>query len=259
MGSETRLEGGKGMRMQAEPQSWLARLTGAPVVAALAALVPFEAPGQPAPTPTPAPGQVRVMVWLQEAGDVRTPGTDAVVWLEGLRRPDFDLNQPRKRISQRDKRFDPTVEVVRVGDEVDFPNFDRVFHNVFSLSEVARFDLGLYRRGASRTVRFDKPGVVRIYCNIHPQMAAYLVVVRSDFAARVPASGEVLLEAVPPGRHLLRVWHAKAEELGRSVEVASGQESASEVVLDVSGWRPQGHKNKYGKDYPPPNDDTSRY
>lgn len=259
MASETRLEGGKGLRMQAEPQSWLVRLTGAPVLAALAALMPFEAPGQPAPTPTPAPGQVRAKVWLQEAGEVRTPGIDAVVWLDDLRRPSFDPNQPRKRISQRDKRFDPTVEVVRVGDEVDFPNFDRVFHNVFSLSEVARFDLGLYRRGASRAVRFDKPGVVRIYCNIHPQMAAFLVVVRSDFAARAPVTGEVLLEGVPPGRHILSVWHPKAEERGLGIEVTSGQESTIEVALDASGWRPQGHKNKYGKDYPPPDDDTSRY
>lgn len=245
--------------MQVTSRSRWTRLAGAPTLMALAVLSPIGSTAQPAPTPPPAPGLVRVTARLQEVGGVGTPGIDAVVWLDGLRRPDFDPRQPRKRISQRDKRFDPTVEVVRVGDEVDFPNFDRVFHNVFSLSEVARFDLGLYRRGASRTVRFEKPGVVRIYCNIHPQMAAYLVVVRSDFAARVPASGEVLLEGVPPGRHQLRVWHAKSEEQHRSIEVASGQESAIEVVLDVSGWRPQGHKNKYGKAYPPPDDDTSRY
>jgi plastocyanin len=245
--------------MQAESRSGWLRMAGVPALATLAVFTSAEATAQPALTPTPAPGKVHVKVWLQEVGGARAPGNDAVAWLEGLRRPDFDPRQPQKHISQRDKHFDPTVEVVRVGDEVDFPNLDRVFHNVFSLSEVAKFDLGLYRRGASRTVRFERPGVVRIYCNIHPQMAAFLVVVRSDFAARAPATGEVLLDGVPPGRHLLKVWHPKAEEQGRDVEVTSGQESTIEVALDVSGWHPQGHKNKYGQDYPPPDDDSSRY
>jgi plastocyanin len=225
----------------------------------VAAFVSGSSPAQPVPTPTPGPGQMRVLVWLQEAGEPRLAAGDAVVWLEGLSQPGSDPRQPRKRISQRDKRFDPHVEVVRVGDEVDFPNFDRVFHNVFSLSEVAKFDLGLYRNGASRAVRFEKPGVVRVYCNIHPQMAAFLVVVRSDFAGRAPASGEVLLQGVPPGWHHLRVWHEKTEEQSRSVEVTSGHESTVEVVLDISRWSPQGHRNKYGQDYPPPDDDSSRY
>jgi plastocyanin len=243
--------------MHVDSGSWWQRLIGALVV--VAAFASGISGAQPVPTPTPVPGQVRVQVWLQEAEKPRLAAGDAVVWLEGLRQPGFDPRQPRKRISQRDKRFEPHVEVVRVGDEVDFPNFDRVFHNVFSLSEVAKFDLGLYRNGASRAVRFEKPGVVRIYCNIHPQMAAFLVVVRSDFAARVPASGEVLLQGVPPGRHQLRVWHEKTEEQDLGVEATSGDESTVEVVLDVSRWRPQGHRNKYGKDYPPPDDDSSRY
>ena len=130
---------------------------------------------------------------------------------------------------------------------------------MFSLSEIARFDLGLYRNGASRSVTFAKPGVIRIYCNIHPSMSAFLVVVEGRAYGKTPASGTVLLPPVRPGAYRLRVWHERGGEKSVDVTVRPGTVTAAEVALDASRWRPEAHRNKYGKDYPPPDDDQTRY
>jgi plastocyanin len=212
-----------------------------------------------APTP-PEPGRLRMRVTLRDAAGRVAPVADAVIWLPGV---EPASSVPRvsspPRVAQRGKRFEPRVEVVRVGTEVAFPNYDRVFHNVFSLSEVARFDLGLYRNGASRAARFERPGVARIYCNIHPQMTAFMVVVDSGLYARTGPDGVAELDQVPSGRHAVRVWHERAEESERTVVVAAGALADAAVALDGSAWRFVQHLNKYGRAYPPPNDDDNRY
>jgi plastocyanin len=224
----------------------------APIVAAVAAAA--------APVPTaPPPGQLKVSATLVGGDGSKRPAEDTVVWLPGA-----VLAQPARdggaaKIAQRHKAFEPHVEVVPAGATVAFPNFDRIYHNVFSLSEIARFDLGLYRNGASRSVTFAKPGVIRIYCNIHPSMSAFLVVVDGKVFAKTGADGGALLPPVRPGAYRLNVWHERVGEQALDVTVKPGTVTPVAVSLDASRWRPEAHKNKHGKDYPPPDDDQTRY
>jgi plastocyanin len=200
-----------------------------------------------------------VEVVQTHADGTKRPAVDAVVWLPGAEVPESARPAAPTRIAQRHKTFEPHVEVVSVGSSVDFPNFDRFYHNVFSLSEIAHFDLGLYRNGASRAVKFTKPGVIRIYCNIHPTMSAFLVVVEGNAFAKTGADGTALLPPVTPGAYRLSVWHERGGEQTLNVVVKPGSVTPIEVSLDASRWRSQPHKNKYGKDYLPPDDDQTRY
>ncbi len=194
-----------------------------------------------------------------EKGGKPKPGKDAVVWIPGSSRPAASPARKQSRIASKGKRFDPRVTVVPVGSAVEFPNYDRIFHNVFSLSETAPFDLGLYRNGASKNLTFERPGLVRIYCNIHPHMAAYLLVVDGWTYARCGADGVALLSGLQEGKHPLKVWDEKGGEWSGSAEVHSATTTPVEVVLDASGFKEVSHKNKHGEDYPPPDDDENRY
>ncbi|MBM3779253.1 MAG: hypothetical protein FJW23_13635 [Acidimicrobiia bacterium] len=149
-------------------------------------------------------GQPNVVVWL-EAASPAPPAADA--------RPVMD---------QRNLRFLPQVLAVQVGSTVEFPNNDRVFHNVFSFRDGTRFDLGLYPIGASKLVRFDQPGVSRIFCNIHPQMAAYVVAVNSPYFAVSGADGSFVLPAVPEGTYTWRAWRAGRKDMAGTVRVQPG-------------------------------------
>ncbi len=211
----------------------------------------------PRPTPTPVPtGTLRVKVLVTGADGRTLPAPEAVVWLPGSRgrRP-----APPPKMASRDKRFEPRVLAVPKGAAVSFPNFDKIFHNVFSLSEPGRFDLGLYRNGAARTARFEEPGVVRVYCNIHPQMAAYVVVLDGELHAQANADGVATIAAVPAGRHAVKVWDERGGEWSGTAAVTAGGTTDVSVSLDATKWKELPHKNKYGKDYPPPSDDENRY
>ncbi len=223
--------------------------------------LPPAPPGTPDPSPTPVPtGTVLVTVGLTDLRGTIQPAGDAVVWIEGdTTAAPRSKDKVAARVAQRQKTFEPHVEVVRVGSTVAFPNLDRIYHNVFSLSEIAPFDLGLYRNGASRSLVFPRAGVVRIYCNIHPDMAAFLVVVDSDVFGKTAANGRLELPGVPVGRWSVSVWHEKGGEEQARVTVEAGRTTRLDVRLDASKWRPAQHKNKYGKDYPPPDDDENRY
>lgn len=218
---------------------------------------PTRTPAVPTPTPTPVPpGTVRFTVSLLR-GTERVPGDDSVAWLPGFRAGGRTANGVR--IAQRGKQFEPRIVVVPVGSTVEFPNYDRVFHNVFSLSKPKSFDLGLYRSGKSKAVRFDEAGLVQVYCNIHPHMTAYLMVVDSRHSAAADGHGEIVLDDVSPGRHLVEGWNARAGLWSREVEVRPGRTTRLEVELDISNWREKPHLNKHGKEYPPPDDDDFRY
>lgn len=211
----------------------------------------------PSPTPTPIPpGTVQVVVVLLR-GVTRLPGADSVAWLEDMQATGPTTDQVK--IAQRKKQFEPRVSIVSVGSSVDFPNFDRVFHNVFSLSAPRSFDLGLYRKGKSKSVRFDQPGLVQVYCNIHPHMAAYLMVVDSDRYSTADAAGVVRLRRIPAGRQTVKGWNVRGGMWTRRVTVRPARTTTVTVELDVSSWRQASHLNKYGKEYPPPDDDDFRY
>ncbi|MEP7365914.1 MAG: carboxypeptidase regulatory-like domain-containing protein [Acidobacteriota bacterium] len=159
-------------------------------------------------------------------------------------------------ISQRAKRFTPHISIVPTGSTIDFPNFDPIFHNAFSNFAGQPFDTGLYPPGTSRKVRFQRPGVVRVFCNIHSTMSAVILVVNSSHSALTEPSGEFRIKGVPPGEYTLKVWHERAteaalEKLSRHISVdAQGQHIVS-LKISEAGYLPVPHLNKHGAEYPP--------
>ena len=141
------------------------------------------------------------------------PSADTVVWLEAPDAPPPPATPARALLDQRNLSFVPRVLVVRAGTLVDFPNNDRVFHNVFSFRDGKRFDLGMYPVGALRHVTFDKAGLSRIYCNIHPNMAAYVVAVDTPYFAVSDESGAFTIASVVPRSYTYHAWRASAMEL----------------------------------------------
>jgi plastocyanin len=173
--------------------------------------------------------------------------SDVVVYLDGVKvRP-----QPAAAtMSMKGKAFIPRVVVVPVGGKVDFPNDDPIFHNVFSVSGENRFDLQLYKRPKTGSWTFQHPGVVRVYCNIHPQMSAVVLVRDNSYFTRAAADGSFAIEGVPSGRYTVKAWHERAAvEASAAVAVPERGEARAELALDASRFRRVAHKNKYGKDY----------
>jgi plastocyanin len=153
------------------------------------------------------------------------PQKDVVVWIEGA--PPAEGATKKAVLDQRNLTFSPHVLAVRVGTTVSMPNNDRVFHNVFSFKDGKRFDLGLYPVGKSKLVTFDRAGVSRVFCNIHPNMAAYVVAVDSDYYGVSDQAGAFTLAGVPAGTYSYRTWRAGQVtttgrvviEAGRRVEI----------------------------------------
>jgi hypothetical protein len=132
----------------------------------------------------------------------------AVVYLDSAPSGAFELPEPgRAAMDQRDQTFVPHVLAITVGTTVDFPNSDVTFHNVFSLSKTKTFDLGRYSRGRSKAIRFDRPGVVQVFCDIHSHMSAYILVFAHRYFAVTDQAGNFTIAGVPPGSYILAVWH----------------------------------------------------
>lgn len=180
------------------------------------------------------------------SGHVKGDRSGIVVWLEGV--PAKARERAAKKIFQRDLSFDPPLTVLVVGDSIEFPNEDKVFHNVFSVSSPARFDLGLYKSGASKTVTFDKPGTVDIFCNIHPQMVAKVKVLDTPWFAVSDANGKFVIEGVPPGTWPLVAWQPHGPEVRQTVEVKGSEPVTLELELQ-EGNKPRWHLRKDGTPY----------
>ncbi len=156
----------------------------------------------------------------------------AVVYLEVAPQLAFeDVRPGRARLDQRGERFVPHVLAIRAGTTVDFPNNDRTYHNVFSLSKARRFDLGRYSAGESRAVRFDRPGIVRVFCDIHSHMNAFILVFSHPYFAVTDADGRFDLGRVPPGEYRLAIWHEGTVRETRTVRVRPAATTAVEVDL----------------------------
>jgi plastocyanin len=144
----------------------------------------------------------------------------AVVYLETAPRGAFEDRDPQRgRMDQRNETFLPNVLAVTVGTVVDFPNNDSTYHNVFSLSKPRRFDLGRYAKGRSRAVRFDRPGVVRVFCDIHSHMSAFIIVFNHRYFDTTDAEGRFRIDGIPPGTYSVAAWHDGATRETRTVTI----------------------------------------
>jgi len=220
----------------------------------LAGAVPVPAQA-PAASPTPPPPAVlEGRIDLKGKDGRLAPAPGVVVWVEGAAPP-----AAAPIVTSREKRFNPHVIAVPSGTTVTFPNVDPIFHNVFSRTPGSEFDLGLYRRGARRTIRLSRPGLVRVYCNIHPEMAAYVMVLEGAGSAVTGDDGMFVLRGIPPGRRVVHVWSERGGESEQTFVFRGGGRLRLDTTLDASAWRTQAHKNKYGKDYPPVTRDVDRY
>jgi plastocyanin len=196
-----------------------------------------------------ATGGIRGRLMLRQAPkpserrpEVSEPGAGArldpvdrrrgVVYLEQAPRPAFDEREPgRVAMDQNNERFVPHVLAVIAGTVVDFPNSDLTYHNVFSLSRAKRFDLGRYAAGKSKSVRMDRPGVVRVFCDIHSHMNAFVLVFAHPFFDVTDLDGRYQLPNVPPGTYSVMGWHEGEPRVTRPVTVAAG--GWSELDLPV--------------------------
>lgn len=159
-------------------------------------------------------------------------------------------------LEQIGKTFVPHLLVIPAGSTVAFPNHDPFFHNVFSLFDGKRFDLGLYETGATRSVHFDRPGVSFIFCNIHPQMSAVIIALRTPYYGVTDGAGKVKIQGVPAGPYQLHVWSERAlpatlAGLSREVVIGSATAGLGEFAIPASRNVLAGHKNLYGRDYDP--------
>ncbi len=157
------------------------------------------------------------------------PGKYAVVWLTGDSLPSLTSVSPVPKIAQKDQMFQPSVLAISVGSTVEFPNLDPYFHNVFSYSKTKKFDLGRYEQGKSKPVTFDKPGLVKIFCEIHYSMRAYLHVLATPYFAVSDEHGAFSIAGVKPGIYTLHVWQENQPDLTKEITVA---ESGAQVTIE---------------------------
>jgi plastocyanin len=164
-----------------------------------------------------------------------TPTADrqmSVVYLEAAPRGAFDAEEPARAVmDQRNETFVPHVLAITTGTTVDFPNSDRIYHNVFSLSKPRPFDLGRYAVGKSKSVRFDRPGIVRVFCDIHSHMSAFILVFNHPFFSVTDAGGRYRIENVPPGSYTLVAWNEGVTSESRTITVADGGTTEADFTL----------------------------
>jgi plastocyanin len=205
--------------------------------------------------------QVIVKPAQHQSSSMKMRSEQVVVWLTPL---DSSENmvlpaapQQRFLLTQKNKQFSPHLLVVPVGASVEFPNLDPFFHNVFSLFNGRRFDLGLYEAGSRRSVRFDHDGVSYIFCNIHPEMGAVIVSLSTPYYTISDRQGSASLDNVPPGEYELNVWSENvlpADLMAAKQRIHVGSQSLhlAPVTLSQTPSSLDGHLNKFGEAYKTP-------
>jgi plastocyanin len=180
--------------------------------------------------------------------------SETLIWLDpiGTRAP-----KPAPgnfQMVTRGKMVVPHVLAIPAGSTVEFPNDDPISHNLFSLSSSNSFDLGLYRRGAGKSQRFDNPGMINVYCNVHPNMSAVIQVMSTPYYAFADQTGSYALANVPAGRYRLIAWNEQGGQIESLIEVTTAGTVSGSValMLDSRNYRLTQHLNKIGKPYEPP-------
>ena len=202
-------------------------------------------------------GQVEITNSRDAAVRKRKDYTGVLLWLEPVDRlAPAPASPKRVQMIQREKRFTPHVIAVPLGSTIDFPNFDPIFHNAFSNFSGQPFDVGLYPPGTNRSWTFKQPGIVRVFCNIHPTMSAVIGVFSTPWFAVTPVSGQFTIADVPPGEYQLRLFHERAvpenlQALERRIHVPDGGLILPLISISETGFVPAPHLNKYGQEYPP--------
>jgi len=209
---------------------------------------------------------LKAHVDLTRGGHRLKDSSEAVIWLTPI---GTSLEAPKQQptqipqLVQKNKSFQPPLLVIPVGGKVEFPNKDPFFHNVFSLFEGKRFDLGLYESGTTRFVQFDKPGISFIFCNIHAEMSAVVIAVSTPYYGVSNVRGDISIPNVPPGRYALQVFHSAVapdalRAASREITVSDGETTLGSITLSESDIT-VAHKNKYGRDYDRPQPDSPAY
>jgi plastocyanin len=207
--------------------------------------------------------QNKAAIKKEKPAKTTTDAADVAVWLKPLQQsgggaaPE-DIGHRKLQLVQHNKSFQPHVLVVPVGSVVAFPNRDPFFHNVFSLFDGKRFDLGLYEAGASNSVRFDRLGVSFLFCNIHPEMSAVVIAVDTPYFGLSDRTGRITIANVPEGKYELHVWYERSlpedlKNLARTVTISSTSTDIGTITVPENPNFTPTHKNKYGQDYTPPN------
>jgi plastocyanin len=175
--------------------------------------------------------------------------SSAVVYLDELKEAVVSLAEMKKDFSMttKNKELNPHAMAIPVGAKIVFPNYDPIFHNLFSVSAPNDFDLGLYKGGASKSHSFTKPGIVRVFCNVHPQMSATIVVANSPYFTNAGKNGSFRLVEIPDGNYMLRAY----TEEGQTEQKIQVSTTPLNVKLSIDGrnFKKLKHKNKFGKDY----------
>ena len=206
-------------------------------------------------------GQVEVN---SGSGGKKGDAANVVVWLTSVNAQAAAASaaeRPVPQLVQWKRAFEPHVLVVQAGTVVQFPNKDHFFHNVFSLFDGKRFDLGFYEAGSSKSVRFDRAGISFLFCNIHPEMSAAVVAVPTPYFAVSDATGHVTISNVPDGNYVLHVWSERSlpeqlKQLERTVTISRTERTLPVIRVTENPNFSLAHKNKYGQDYVPPSGGT---
>jgi plastocyanin len=161
---------------------------------------------------------------------------NVVVYLEHV--PDGVAPQVRPRVPARMEQeglsFKPHVLAVVKGTEVEFPNRDMLFHNVFSLSKTASFDLGRFAQNASKSLRFSKPGIVKVFCHIHSDMSGVIVVLDNPFFASPASDGQYVIDGIPPGDYRVIAWHERARMAAKTVRIEAGKDTVLDFEIPLT-------------------------
>jgi plastocyanin len=179
--------------------------------------------------------------------------SETLVWIEPLTARQARVTPRAFQITTRNKTLVPHVLAIPVGSTVVFPNDDPISHNLFSLSSNNAFDLGLYRKGAGKSQKFETPGIVNVYCNVHPNMSAVIHVMATPYFAFADANGSFAVANVPPGKYRLVAWNEQGGQNEAPVEISGpSAPPAIALTLDSRNYRLTQHMDKAGKPYKAP-------